>query len=45
MHGRAATTDSHSAAFIMKVEAQPSDREMLAGPVERVTYRNADNGF
>ena len=29
----------------MKVEAQPSDREVLAGLVERVTYQNADNGF
>ena len=38
-------TDSHTAAFIMKVEVQPSDREVLAGLVERVTYHNADNGF
>jgi hypothetical protein len=30
---------------IMKVEAQPSDREVLVGLVERVTYHNADNGF
>jgi exodeoxyribonuclease V alpha subunit len=29
----------------MKVEFQPSDREVLAGLVERVTYQNADNGF
>jgi hypothetical protein len=29
----------------MKVEAQPSDRQVLAGLVERVTYQNADNGF
>jgi exodeoxyribonuclease V alpha subunit len=29
----------------MKVESQPSDREVLAGLVERVTYQNADNGF
>jgi exodeoxyribonuclease V alpha subunit len=29
----------------MKVEAPPSDREVLAGSVERVTYQNADNGF
>ena len=29
----------------MKAEAQPSDREVLAGLVERVTYQNADNGF
>ena len=38
-------TDLHSAAFIMKVEVQPSDREVLAGLVERVTYQNAENGF
>ena len=30
---------------IMKAEPQPSDREVLAGLVERVTYQNADNGF
>ena len=30
---------------IMKMESQPSDRELLAGLVERVTYQNADNGF
>src|SRR5271165_4128359 len=29
----------------MKMESQPSDRELLAGLVERVTYQNADNGF
>src|SRR6516162_1417567 len=29
----------------MKIEPQPSDREVLAGLVERVTYQNADNGF
>jgi hypothetical protein len=29
----------------MKVEVEPSDREVLAGLVERVTYHNADNGF
>jgi exodeoxyribonuclease V alpha subunit len=28
-----------------KMESQPSDREVLAGLVERVTYQNADNGF
>jgi hypothetical protein len=27
------------------MKMQQSDREMLAGLVERVTYRNADNGF
>jgi exodeoxyribonuclease V alpha subunit len=30
---------------IMKTEPQPSNREVLAGLVERVTYQNADNGF
>src|SRR5450432_4498771 len=30
---------------IMKTEPQPSDRGMLAGLVERVTYQNAENGF
>jgi hypothetical protein len=30
---------------MMKVEAQPTDREVLAGLVERVTYQNVDNGF
>jgi exodeoxyribonuclease V alpha subunit len=30
---------------IMKAEPRPSDREVLAGLVERVTYQNADNGF
>jgi hypothetical protein len=30
---------------IMKVEAQTSEREVLARLVERVTYQNADNGF
>ena len=30
---------------IMKADPQPSDREVLAGLVERVTYQNADNGF
>jgi exodeoxyribonuclease V alpha subunit len=30
---------------VTKTEPQPSDREVLAGLVERVTYQNADNGF
>src|SRR5712672_2971644 len=30
---------------IMKTKSQPSDREVLAGLVERVTYQIADNGF
>jgi exodeoxyribonuclease V alpha subunit len=29
----------------MKTQPHPSDREVLAGLVERVTYRNAENGF
>jgi exodeoxyribonuclease V alpha subunit len=29
----------------MKSEPTPSDREVLAGSVERVTYQNAENGF
>ena len=29
----------------MKTQPHPSDREVLAGLVERVTYQNADNGF
>ncbi len=32
-------------ATIKKSEATPSDREVLTGLVERVTYRNAENGF
>jgi exodeoxyribonuclease V alpha subunit len=29
----------------MKTQPHPSDREVLAGLVERVTYQNAENGF
>jgi exodeoxyribonuclease V alpha subunit len=29
----------------MKPDPKPSEREVLAGLVERVTYQNADNGF
>src|SRR5213083_1859239 len=29
----------------MKIEPKPSDREVLAGLVERVTFHNAENGF
>jgi exodeoxyribonuclease V alpha subunit len=29
----------------MKIEPKPSDREVLAGLVERVTYQSAENGF
>jgi exodeoxyribonuclease V alpha subunit len=29
----------------MKSEPTPSDREVLTGLVERVTYQNAENGF
>jgi hypothetical protein len=30
---------------VMRTELQPSDREVLAGLVERVTYQNGENGF
>ena len=30
---------------VMKTEPQQSDREVLAGLVERVTYQNSENGF
>jgi exodeoxyribonuclease V alpha subunit len=30
---------------MMKTQPTPSDREVLAGLVERVTYQNAENGF
>ena len=30
---------------IMKSEPTPSDRDVLTGLVERVTYQNAENGF
>jgi hypothetical protein len=30
---------------IMKSEPTPSDRKVLTGLVERVTYQNAENGF
>jgi exodeoxyribonuclease V alpha subunit len=29
----------------MKIEPKPSDREALAGSIERVTYQNAESGF
>jgi exodeoxyribonuclease V alpha subunit len=29
----------------MKIDPKPSDREVLAGLVERVTYQNAESGF
>jgi exodeoxyribonuclease V alpha subunit len=29
----------------MKTQPHPSDREVLEGLVERVTYQNAENGF
>jgi exodeoxyribonuclease V alpha subunit len=29
----------------MKIEPKPSDREVLAGLVERITYQNAESGF
>jgi exodeoxyribonuclease V alpha subunit len=37
--------DEIGTMHIMKMESQQSDREVLAGLVERVTYQNADNGF
>jgi exodeoxyribonuclease V alpha subunit len=30
---------------VIEMQPTPSDREVLAGLVERVTYQNADNGF
>ena len=30
---------------IMKNQRTPSDREVLTGLVERITYQNAENGF
>jgi hypothetical protein len=30
---------------IMKTQPDPSEREVLAGLVERVTYHNVENGF
>ncbi len=30
---------------IMKSDPTPSDRELLAGLVEHVTYQNVENGF
>src|SRR5271169_4288210 len=35
----------HQAPGIMKTQPNPSDREVLAGLVERVTYHNVENGF
>jgi exodeoxyribonuclease V alpha subunit len=36
---------ARTAPGIMKTQPHPSDREVLAGLVERVTYQNAENGF
>ena len=36
---------ARTAPGIMKTQPHPSDREVLAGLVERVTYHNAENGF
>jgi hypothetical protein len=30
---------------VMRTEPQPSDREVLAGLAERVTYQNAEKSF
>ena len=38
-------TIERQASGIMKTQPNPSDREVLAGLVERVTYQNAENGF
>src|SRR2546425_10546259 len=38
-------TRPNRATGFMKIEPKPSDREVLAGLVERVTYQNAENGF
>jgi hypothetical protein len=35
----------HQAPGIVKTQPNPSDREVLAGLVERVTYHNVENGF
>jgi hypothetical protein len=45
MHCRTAATDSRRSTPITKLEAQPSDREVLAGLVERVTTRTLTTGF
>jgi exodeoxyribonuclease V alpha subunit len=36
---------ARTAPGIMKTQPHPSDREVLAGLVERVTYQNTENGF
>ena len=36
---------ARTAPVMMKTQPHPSDREVLAGLVERVTYQNAENGF
>jgi exodeoxyribonuclease V alpha subunit len=36
---------ARTAPGIMKTQPHPSDREVVAGLVERVTYQNAENGF
>src|SRR5262245_37281066 len=40
-----ASATSYRATGFMKIELKPSDCEVLAGLVERVTYHNAENGF
>jgi hypothetical protein len=35
--------DQNSTMGVMKTEPQPSDKEVLAGLVERVTYLNAED--
>jgi hypothetical protein len=35
----------HQAPGIMKTQPNPSDREVLAGLIERVTYHNVEMAF
>ena len=44
-NGLTCRTMCAKAPGIMKTQPHPSDREVLAGLVERVTYHNAENGF
>ena len=37
--------DASDATIEMKSQPQTSPQEVLAGLIERVTYRNAENGF
>ena len=44
-HGLTCRIIEWQAPGIMKTQPNPSDREVLAGLVERVTYHNVENGF